>query len=155
MMPNPDSKYRPFISPIELPDREWPNRRLAQPPRWVSTDLRDGNQALADPMDGEKKMRFYRMLLEIGFKEIEVAFPSASQTEFNFVRRLIEEELIPDDVTIQVLTQSRADLIARTFESCAVHVRPSFIFIMQPRRCFVVWCSTWKRTRSSIWRSVE
>lgn len=117
MMQNPDSKYRPFISPIELPDRQWPNRRLTQPPRWVSTDLRDGNQALADPMDGEKKMRFYRMLLEIGFKEIEVAFPSASQTEFNFVRRLIEEELIPDDVTIQVLTQSRADLIARTFES--------------------------------------
>src|SRR5690606_7483657 len=85
--------------------------------RWVSTDLRDGNQALADPMDGEKKLRFYRMLLEIGFKEIEVAFPSASQTEFNFVRRLIEDNLIPDDVTIQVLTQSRADLIARTFQS--------------------------------------
>lgn len=117
MMQNPDIKYRPFISPIELPDRQWPNRRLTQAPRWVSTDLRDGNQALADPMDGEKKMRFYRMLLEIGFKEIEVAFPSASLTEFNFVRRLIEDNLIPDDVTIQVLTQSRADLIARTFQS--------------------------------------
>lgn len=83
MMQNPDIKYRPFISPIELLDRQWPNRRLTQAPRWVSTDLRDGNQALADPMDGEKKLRFYRMLLEIGFKEIEVVFPLASQTEFN------------------------------------------------------------------------
>ncbi|MCF7647427.1 2-isopropylmalate synthase [Bacillus subtilis] len=117
MLYNPDSKYRPFISPVSLPDRQWPERRLTQAPIWVSTDLRDGNQALADPMNIEKKMRFYRMLLEIGFKEIEVAFPSASQTEFNFVRRLIDENLIPDDVTIQVLTQSRADLIARTFES--------------------------------------
>ena len=117
MLYNPDSKYRPFISPVSLPDRQWPERRLTQAPIWVSTDLRDGNQALADPMNIEKKMRFYRMLLEIGFKEIEIAFPSASQTEFNFVRRLIDENLIPDDVTIQVLTQSRADLIARTFES--------------------------------------
>ncbi len=117
MLYNPDSKYRPFISPVSLPDRQWPERRLKQAPIWVSTDLRDGNQALADPMNIEKKMRFYSMLLEIGFKEIEIAFPSASQTEFNFVRRLIDENLIPDDVTIQVLTQSRADLIARTFES--------------------------------------
>lgn len=117
MLYNPDSKYRQFISPVSLPDRQWPERRLTQAPIWVSTDLRDGNQALADPMNIEKKMRFYRMLLEIGFKEIEVAFPSASQTEYNFVRRLIDENLIPDDVTIQVLTQSRADLIARTFES--------------------------------------
>ncbi|MFK4823778.1 2-isopropylmalate synthase [Paenochrobactrum sp. BZR 588] len=117
MLFNPDSKYRPFVSPISLPARQWPERRLSQAPIWVSTDLRDGNQALADPMDVDKKMRFYRMLLEIGFKEIEVAFPSASQTDFNFVRRLIEEDLIPDDVTIQVLTQSRVDLIERTFES--------------------------------------
>lgn len=117
MLCNPDSKYRPFISPVNLPDRQWPERRLMQAPIWVSTDLRDGNQALADPMDIDKKMRFYRMLLDIGFKEIEVAFPSASLTEFNFVRRLIDQNLIPDDVTIQVLTQSRADLITRTFES--------------------------------------
>ncbi|WP_285541034.1 2-isopropylmalate synthase [Brucella sp. NBRC 12950] len=117
MMQTPDQKYRPFLSPINLVDRQWPSRRLTQAPRWVSTDLRDGNQALADPMNGEKKMRFYRMLLEIGFKEIEVAFPSASQTEFNFVRQLIECDLVPEDVTIQVLTQSRADLIARTFEA--------------------------------------
>ncbi|ASW08915.1 2-isopropylmalate synthase [Rhizobium sp. 11515TR] len=117
MLKNPETKYRPFISPIELPDRQWPNRRLAKAPRWLSTDLRDGNQALANPMDVERKLRFYDMLLASGFKEIEVAFPSASQIEFDFVRALIEEDRIPEDVTIQVLTQSRADLIARTFES--------------------------------------
>ena len=117
MLKNPEIKYRPFISPIELPDRQWPNKRLARAPRWLSTDLRDGNQALANPMDVERKLRFYDMLLACGFKEIEVAFPSASQIEFDFVRALIEEGRVPDDVTIQVLTQSRADLIARTFES--------------------------------------
>ncbi|WP_349961133.1 2-isopropylmalate synthase [Rhizobium sp. ZPR3] len=117
MLKNPETKYRPFISPVELPDRQWPNKRLAKAPRWLSTDLRDGNQALANPMDVERKLRFYDMLLASGFKEIEVAFPSASQIEFDFVRALIEEERIPEDVTIQVLTQSRADLIARTFES--------------------------------------
>ncbi|MFB2566217.1 2-isopropylmalate synthase [Rhizobium sp. IMFF44] len=117
MLKNPETKYRPFISPIELPDRQWPNRHLDKAPRWLSTDLRDGNQALANPMDVERKLRFYDMLLASGFKEIEVAFPSASQIEFDFVRALIEEDRIPEDVTIQVLTQSRADLIARTFES--------------------------------------
>ncbi len=117
MLKNPEIKYRPFISPIELPDRQWPNKRLAEAPRWLSTDLRDGNQALANPMDVERKLRFYDMLLASGFKEIEVAFPSASQIEFDFVRALIEEDRIPEDVTIQVLTQARADLIARTFES--------------------------------------
>ncbi len=117
MLKNPETKYRPFISPIELPDRQWPNKRLAKAPRWLSTDLRDGNQALANPMDVERKLRFYDMLLASGFNEIEVAFPSASQIEFDFVRALIEEDRIPEDVTIQVLTQSRADLIVRTFES--------------------------------------
>ncbi|NEI72717.1 2-isopropylmalate synthase [Rhizobium lusitanum] len=117
MLKNPETKYRPFVSPIELPDRQWPNRRLAKAPRWLSTDLRDGNQALANPMDVERKLRFYDMLLASGFKEIEVAFPSASQIEFDFVRALIEKGRIPEDVAIQVLTQSRADLIARTFES--------------------------------------
>jgi 2-isopropylmalate synthase len=117
MLSNPERKYHPFISPVELPDRQWPSRRITHAPRWVSTDLRDGNQALADPMDVEKKMRFFAMLLEIGFKEIEIGFPSASQTEFDFVRHLIESNAIPDDVAVQVLTQSRADLIARTFES--------------------------------------
>ncbi|WLR99579.1 2-isopropylmalate synthase [Shinella sumterensis] len=117
MLTNPETKYRPFVSPIDLRDRTWPSNRLTKPPRWLSTDLRDGNQALADPMDVERKLRFYDMLLSAGFKEIEIAFPSASQTEFDFVRALIEEARIPDDVTIQVLTQSRKDLIARTFAS--------------------------------------
>lgn len=117
MLTNPEIKYRPFVSPIELQDRRWPSNRLTKAPRWLSTDLRDGNQALADPMDVERKLRFYDMLLAVGFKEIEIAFPSASQTEFDFVRALIEEDRIPDDVTIQVLTQSRKDLIVRTFEA--------------------------------------
>ena len=117
MLTNPEIKYRPFVSPIELQDRKWPSNRLSKAPRWLSTDLRDGNQALADPMDVERKLRFYDMLLAVGFKEIEIAFPSASQTEFDFVRALIEGDRIPDDVTIQVLTQSRRDLISRTFES--------------------------------------
>jgi 2-isopropylmalate synthase len=117
MLTNPETKYRPFVSPIDLRERTWPSNRLTKPPRWLSTDLRDGNQALADPMDVERKLRFYDMLLSVGFKEIEIAFPSASQTEFDFVRALIEEARIPDDVTIQVLTQSRKDLIARTFAS--------------------------------------
>ena len=90
---------------------------LTRPPIWLSTDLRDGNQALIDPMDAERKLRMFRELVRIGFKEIEVGFPSASQTDFDFVRTLIEQDLIPDDVTIQVLTQSREELIERTFES--------------------------------------
>ena len=117
MLTNPATKYRPFVSPIDLSDRTWPSKRLATAPRWLSTDLRDGNQALADPMDVARKLRFYDMLLGIGFKEIEVAFPSASQTDFDFVRMLIEGDRVPEDVTIQVLTQARADLINRTFAS--------------------------------------
>jgi 2-isopropylmalate synthase len=117
MLTNPETKYRPFVSPFDLQDRKWPSNRLTKAPRWLSTDLRDGNQALADPMNVERKLRFYDMLLAIGFKEIEIAFPSASQTEFDFVRALIEQERIPDDVTVQVLTQSRQDLITRSFES--------------------------------------
>ncbi|KGM35890.1 2-isopropylmalate synthase [Inquilinus limosus] len=116
MLTRPDTKYRPFIGP-DLADRTWPSRSITAAPRWCSTDLRDGNQALVDPMDGESKRRFYEMLLRLGFKEIEVAFPSASQTEFDFVRGLIEEDAVPDDVTVQVLTQARADLIRRTFEA--------------------------------------
>ncbi|MDQ2915611.1 MAG: 2-isopropylmalate synthase [Casimicrobiaceae bacterium] len=112
----PSQKYRPF-RPIDLPDRTWPSRTIAHPPIWLSTDLRDGNQALIEPMDATRKLRMFRQLVDIGFKEIEVAFPSASQTDFDFVRKLIEEDLIPDDVTIQVLTQARDELIRRTFES--------------------------------------
>lgn len=114
MLTRPADKYRP--SPlITLPDRQWPSRQLTQAPRWLSTDLRDGNQALAEPMDRERKMAFWDLLLRCGFREIEVAFPSASQTDFDFVRDLIEQQRIPEDVTLQVLTQAREDLIARTF----------------------------------------
>ena len=116
MHAEPSQKYRPF-KPIDLPDRTWPTRTITRPPVWLSTDLRDGNQALIEPMDAARKLRMFRQLVDIGFKEIEVAFPSASQTDFDFVRQLIEEDLIPDDVTIQVLTQSRDELIRRTFES--------------------------------------
>ena len=116
MHAEPSQKYSPF-RPIDLPDRTWPKRTITRPPVWLSTDLRDGNQALIEPMDAARKLRMFRQLVDIGFKEIEVAFPSASQTDFDFVRQLIEEDLIPDDVTIQVLTQSRDELIGRTFES--------------------------------------
>ncbi|MBI3229683.1 MAG: 2-isopropylmalate synthase [Burkholderiales bacterium] len=116
MITNPSSKYRPFAA-IPMPNRQWPNRTITQAPIWMSTDLRDGNQALIEPMSIEKKLRFFEMLVKIGFKEIEVGFPSASQTEFDFVRRLVEENRIPDDVRIIVLTQSREELIRRTIES--------------------------------------
>jgi 2-isopropylmalate synthase len=116
MLKQPDRKYRAF-APIGLKDRTWPDAVLTQAPIWLSTDLRDGNQALVEPMDIARKMRMFEMLVAIGFKEIEVGFPSASQIEFDFVRKLIEEDRIPDDVTIQVLTQARDHLIERTFES--------------------------------------
>ncbi|MFZ2853082.1 MAG: 2-isopropylmalate synthase [Rhodocyclaceae bacterium] len=116
MLQQPASKYRPFPA-INLPDRQWPQKTISTPPVWMSTDLRDGNQSLFEPMDGERKMRMFAMLCEIGFKEIEVAFPSASQTDFDFVRQLIEGEHIPADVTIEVLTQAREHLIRRTMES--------------------------------------
>jgi len=116
MLNTPADKYQPYPT-VSLPDRRWPEQRITHAPRWLSTDLRDGNQALAEPMDSARKLQFWDLLLSCGFKEIEVAFPSASQTDFNFVRQLIEENRIPDDVTIQVLTQAREDLILRTFES--------------------------------------
>ena len=116
MIQQPNAKYTPF-APIGLTDRQWPNRTITQPPVWMSTDLRDGNQALFEPMNAEKKMRMFKTLCDIGFKEIEIAFPSASETEFGFVRNLIEGGHIPDDVTIEVLTQAREHLIRRTFES--------------------------------------
>lgn len=116
MLKQPSSKYRPF-PPVQLADRQWPNRTLTAPPIWMSTDLRDGNQSLFEPMNSERKLRMFRTLCDIGFKEIEVAFPSASQTDFNFVRSLIEGDHIPEDVTIEVLTQAREHLIRRTMES--------------------------------------
>jgi 2-isopropylmalate synthase len=118
MLKHPQQKYRAF-APVPLPDRRWPDSVLTEAPIWLSTDLRDGNQALIEPMDIARKLRMFEMLVRIGFKEIEVGFPSASQTEFDFVRLLIDEDRIPDDVTIQVLTQARAHLIERTFEALA------------------------------------
>jgi 2-isopropylmalate synthase len=116
MLRNPSSKYRSF-PPIDLSDRSWPNRVISAPPMWCSVDLRDGNQALIEPMDAARKRRMFDILVKIGFKEIEVGFPAASQTDFDFVRELIEQQLVPDDVVIQVLTQARPELIARTYES--------------------------------------
>ena len=116
MLPNPATKYRPFPQ-INLPDRQWPSQTITKAPRWLSTDMRDGNQALIDPMDAEKKTRFFDLLLKVGLKEIEVGFPSAGATEFDFISGLVTSGRIPDDVTIQVLTQSREDLIRTSFES--------------------------------------
>jgi 2-isopropylmalate synthase len=116
MIAKPANKYQP-IAPVALTDRTWPSRSITQAPIWLSTDLRDGNQALFEPMNGERKMRLFQELVRIGFKEIEVGFPAASQTDFDFVRRLIDEDLVPQDVTLMVMTQSRADLIERTVEA--------------------------------------
>ncbi|WP_166984618.1 2-isopropylmalate synthase [Canibacter zhoujuaniae] len=115
----PIHRYRPFHEQIkvELPDRTWPTKRIEKAPLWCAVDLRDGNQALIDPMSPERKRKMFELLVKMGYKQIEVGFPSASQTDFDFVRQLIEEDLIPDDVTIQVLTQAREHLIKRTYES--------------------------------------
>ena len=116
MLTHPQTKYQRFIG-VSLPDRQWPNNAITQAPVWMSTDLRDGNQALIDPMSIETKLRFFKKLVDIGFKQIEVGFPSASDIDFQFVRLLIEGNHIPDDVTIEVLTQARYELIERTVES--------------------------------------
>ena len=116
MHKDPSKKYRPF-PPVALPDRQWPNRVLTRAPRWCSVDLRDGNQALAVPMNVSQKLELFQTLVKIGFKEIETGFPSASNTEFAFNRRLIEENRAPDDVWLQVLVQAREDLIEKTVQS--------------------------------------
>jgi len=112
----PVHRYSSFI-PVDLPDRTWPNKKITVAPKWCSVDLRDGNQALIDPMDTPRKLAMFKLLVAMGYKEIEVGFPSASQTDFDFVRKIIDEDLIPDDVVIQVLTQAREPLIRRTYES--------------------------------------
>ncbi len=114
--PMPFGKYRSHV-PLVLGDRTWPDRQFTRAPRWASVDLRDGNQALIDPMDPERKLALFQTLVDVGFKEIEVGFPSASQTDYDFQRLIIDENLIPDDVEIQVLVQCRQELIERTFES--------------------------------------
>lgn len=119
MLQNPASKYVPFKPfDTDFVERTWPTKTITKPPIWMSTDLRDGNQSLIEPMSVERKMRFFKHLVQIGFKEIEVGFPSASQTDYDFVRKLIEDKIVPDDVTIIVLTQAREELIERTAESC-------------------------------------
>ena len=118
MLSDPSRKYRSFPQ-VDLPNRQWPDRTIDRAPRWLSTDLRDGNQALVDPMGAEKKRRFFDLLVKIGVKEIEVGFPSSGATDFDFIRGLVDSGAIPDDVTIQSLTQSRRDLIEKTFESMA------------------------------------
>jgi 2-isopropylmalate synthase len=127
MFANPSTKYRPF-PPVDLPGRQWPSRTLTRPPIWCSVDLRDGNQALAVPMNVSQKLEMFEALVRCGFKEIEIGFPAASNTEYEFNRRLIEDGRIPDDVTVQVLVQAREDLIERTVESlngaknCIIHL---------------------------------
>ena len=120
----PFHKYRAF-APIDLPDRQWPSRVLDAAPRWCSVDLRDGNQALIDPMNVDEKLRLWDLLLEVGFAEIEVGFPAASQPDFDFIRRIIDEDRIPEGVSIQVLCQAREELIERTVE--ALQGAPSVI----------------------------
>jgi 2-isopropylmalate synthase len=142
MSPIPIQKYRPF-PPVELPDRTWPSKTISKAPIWCSVDLRDGNQALIDPMDSARKQRLFELLVEIGFKEIEVGFPAASQTDFDFLRQLIENDLIPDDVSIMVLTQAREDLIERTIES----VRGASNVIVH------LYCATSELFRSLVFRS--
>lgn len=116
MLSDPSAKYRPFPQ-VQLPDRQWPTRTITAPPRWLSTDLRDGNQSIIDPMDRAKKTRFFDLLVEVGVKEIEVGFPAAGQTEFDFISWLVQSGRVPEEVVVQVLTQSREDLIKRSFES--------------------------------------
>lgn len=112
----PFQRYQPFV-PFDMPDRTWPEAVITHAPRWCAVDLRDGNQALIDPMSPARKLRMFELLVRMGYKEIEVGFPSASQTDFDFVRQLIDEGRIPDDVVIQVLTQARDHLIERTYEA--------------------------------------
>ena len=122
MLRDPSIKYRPFPV-VDLPDRQWPGRTIDKAPRWLSTDMRDGNQALIDPMNAEKKQRFFDLLVKIGIKEIEVGFPSAGATEFDFIRGLVDRDAIPEDVVPQVLTQARADLIEVTGHRAVAHRR--------------------------------
>ena len=146
MLKEPGRKYRPF-PPIDLSDRQWPSRTITHPPRWLSTDLRDGNQAIVDPMDAVKKNRFFDLLVKIGVKEIEIGFPAAGQTEFDFIQGLVRSGKIPEDVTVQVLTQARQDLIKRSFESLE-GARAAIVHVCAARTCAKVTaiCPTWAAT---------
>src|SRR5690606_16787360 len=146
----PFERYTAF-EPVTVPDRTWPDQRITRAPRWLSTDLRDGNQALIDPMSPARKLTMFELLVKMGYQEIEVGFPSASETDFAFVRQLVEEDRIPDDVRISVLTQAREDLIERTVQSlvgtdrATVHLynatAPLFqrvVFGVTPEECLAI-----------------
>ena len=137
----PFRRYKPFHEQIkiDLSDRTWPTKSIEKAPRWCAVDLRDGNQALIDPMSPERKLEMFKLLVNMGYKDIEVGFPSASQTDFDFVRILIEDNHIPDDVTIQVLTQARDHLIERTYESISGSKRAIVHFYNST--CSAGWCS--------------
>ena len=149
----PYNKYVAYDKqvPFDYPERAWPGKRLQRAPRWCSVDLRDGNQALVNPMDSERKLRFWNMLISMGFKEIEVGFPSASETDYDFIRLLIERELIPDDVTIVVLTQAREHLIRKTYECLRGASARWCTSTTRCPCCSARWCSarTRKASRSS------
>ncbi|RVD90447.1 uncharacterized protein DFL_001412 [Arthrobotrys flagrans] len=136
MLKDPSRKYKPF-KPLRLPDREWPDKTITKVPRWLNTDLRDGNQSLANPLDGEQKLRFFNLLVEIGYKEIEVSFPSASQIDFDFTRHLIETSgLVPEDVVLQVISPCRKDLIKRTAEALYGAKKVIFHLYLATSECF-------------------
>ncbi|MCJ1306205.1 hypothetical protein MMC08_009023 [Hypocenomyce scalaris] len=136
MLKDPSKKYRKF-KPLDIPNRQWPSKTIDKPPRWLATDLRDGNQSLVDPMDGDQKFRYFKMLVELGYKEIEVSFPSASQTDFDFTRRLVETPgVVPDDVWLQVLSPCREDLIRRTVDSLKGAKRGILHLYLATSECF-------------------
>ena len=144
----PIDRYRAF-PPIDLPDRTWPSRQVTEAPRWLSTDLRDGNQALIDPMSPERKHRMFDLLVQMGYKEIEVGFPSASETDFAFVRQLIERDKVPDDVTISVLTRrARTSSSGPTASWSSASTTPTSTSTTCSRRCSGEWCSARPTTRS-------
>lgn len=151
--PMPSGRYKPFV-PHTLPDRTWPDKTLGHAPRWLSTDLRDGNQALVDPMTPARKMRMFELLVGMGYKEIEIGFPSASQTDFDFVRQVIESDIVPDDVTISVLTQAREDLIERTMQSLVGAHRATIHMYNAVAELFDALSSTSTKSSALTWRTV-
>ena len=150
----PIAKYRHFldVNPVSLPDRTWPDNRILKAPRWLSTDLRDGNQALIEPMDPARKKLMFELLIELGLKEIEIGFPAASAADLEFCRSLVEEGLVPEDVTISVLTQSRQEIIHKTVDAWRACRGLSSTFTTQPRPSSAASSSTTTRRQRSSWR---
>ena len=152
MLTRPAAKY-PAFAPIDLPERQWPSRTLTQAPVWLSTDLRDGNQALFEPMNRQRKLQLFHELVRIGFKEIEIGFPAASQTDFEIVRHLVEQGLIPEDVTPMVMCQLREDLIEQTVRSVQGARRVIVHLYNAIAPCGAKSCSAWMCRTSSRWSS--